>query len=94
MVWAGIALIVLIYLVLTIVAMVYIIPRPGDGGWGSTAANSRAAKPAAELLAAVGVAGTVTDFYVLFLPLYFVSKVIMPLKQRIGVGCIFLAGLM
>jgi hypothetical protein len=94
MIWAGIAVIALFYVIVTIVAMVYIIPRPGDGGWGSMEANMRAAKPAGQLLAAVGVGGTLTDFYVLLVPLYFVSKISMPLDKKIGVGCIFLTGLM
>ncbi|RYP56099.1 hypothetical protein DL771_012162 [Monosporascus sp. 5C6A] len=73
--------------------MVYVIPRPGDGGWGSREANTRAARPSGQLLAAVGVGGTVTDFYVLLIPLYFVSKIILPLNKKIGVGCLFLTGL-
>ena len=81
-------------MIVTIAAMIYIIPRPGDGGWGSMAANTRAAKPAGQLLATVGVGGTVTDFYVLLVPLYFVSEIFMPLSKKIGIGFLFLTGLM
>ncbi|KAI0886350.1 uncharacterized protein GGS22DRAFT_199626 [Annulohypoxylon maeteangense] len=93
MIWVGAVVTILLYTATSIVAMVSDIPRPGDGGWGSEKTNLRSAKPSGQLLAAAGVGGTVTDFYVFLLPIYFVSKISMRVNRKIGVGCLFLAGL-
>ncbi|EHK97602.1 hypothetical protein M7I_6612 [Glarea lozoyensis 74030] len=40
-----------------------------------------------------GIVGIVTDFYILLIPLWFVSGLRLPLGRKIGVSAIFLSGL-
>jgi len=70
------------------------VPRKGESGWLSPAAQYRCSQPELELSAAQGVFSTISDFYVLFIPIQLISGLQMPIGRKVGVIGIFLTGLM
>lgn len=93
-IWVGMTVTSLFYLIMIITTLVYMIPRPGDGGWASSKNNARMAEPSSQILATLGVGSTVTDFYVFLVPLYLCQKIHMPIRRKIGVSCVFLTGIL
>ncbi|KAH7304033.1 hypothetical protein B0I35DRAFT_445744 [Stachybotrys elegans] len=93
-IWVGIAVTILFYTIVTITTIAYVHPRPGDGGWGSLKNNLRMMKPAPRLVATQGLGGTLTDFYVLLIPIYLVWGIQMPVRKKVGVCALFLTGLL
>ena len=71
----------------------YMLPHRGDGGWGSAAELARMGNPSRVIDFTQGVFSVVSDFYVITIPIIIVLRLNMPKNRKIGVGCIFLVGL-
>lgn len=94
MILAGIAVINLFYLSCLVGALILCVPRQGDGGWTSQASQTRCAWPDSQLSLAQGIFSTLSDFYVLAIPLHMVWGLNLPLRRKVGVSAIFLTGLL
>ncbi|KAI9375066.1 hypothetical protein BJX61DRAFT_540213 [Aspergillus egyptiacus] len=93
LIWTGIIVIPLGYLAVTGATLAYLLPRPGDGGWASWPSLLRQEKYAGEINFSQGVFSTVSDFYVVAIPMAIVSRLHLPMHKKIGLGCIFLINL-
>jgi hypothetical protein len=94
MIWGGMVFIVLFYVAITIAQVKEFIPKPGDVfGWFTPKPYSEA-NALLNITAVQGIVGIVTDFYILGIPMYFVSGLSLPRGRKIGVLAIFLTGLM
>jgi hypothetical protein len=94
MIWTRIAVIGLFYVVCIVYTAIQCVPRHGEAGWLSMAAQARCAQPKLDLSAAQGIFSSVSDMYVLFIPMHLVFNLRMPISRRIGVSAIFLTGAM
>ncbi|KAI0399832.1 hypothetical protein F4802DRAFT_587864 [Xylaria palmicola] len=92
-IWIGIVTIAVSYLALTASLLFYLVPHEGDGDWGSPANRQRAGGPARIIDFVQGVFSAVTDYYVLSIPIFEVTRLQSPLRRKIGITCIFLTGL-
>ncbi|KAI1298853.1 hypothetical protein F5Y03DRAFT_367229 [Xylaria venustula] len=90
----GLVSIVTFHLLVTILVLDFCIPHEGDGGWGSQKYNSRCGINYLRLNTAQGVVSTLTDFYILAIPVTTVLSLQLSKKKRIGVAAIFLTGLL
>lgn len=94
MIWLGLVGVVLLYIITSVCFFIYIIPRPGEGGWGSVRSNARANYHSRRLILAQGVIGVVTDFYILAIPLYMVPQLKLPFTKKLGIAGTFMTGLL
>lgn len=94
MIWGGLIVISIFYTVSALITLIYCVPHPGDGGWGSTKSLTRCATPQMQITAASGVVGTVTDFYVMAIPLARVLQLKLTPKKKFAIAGIFLTGLL
>ncbi|KAL2819495.1 hypothetical protein BJX63DRAFT_439029 [Aspergillus granulosus] len=92
LIWAGIVVICLVYMGLTISMLAWMVPRRGDGGWGSPANLRRMGNSSRIIDFTQGVFSVVSDFYVLVIPTAIVFRLQMAKNRKIGVACIFLVG--
>ncbi|RAL07030.1 uncharacterized protein BO97DRAFT_438736 [Aspergillus homomorphus CBS 101889] len=92
LIWSGVALITLGYMTLTIAMLAWMVPRRGDGGWGSTANTSRMNIASRQLDFTQGIFSVVSDFYVMTIPTGIIFRLNMKKQRRLGVACIFLIG--
>jgi hypothetical protein len=92
MIWSGIAVISLFYVICIVYNTVLCVPHHGDSGW--VAVQARCGQPELQLSAAQGVFSTLSDLYVLCIPVYLVGGLHMPLGRKLGVIGVFLTGLM
>jgi hypothetical protein len=94
MIWLGIVVIDVFYIICTVYSIAQCVPRSGETGWLSASVSARCARPQAILAFAQGIFGTISDFYVLYIPVHIVSGLRMPNRRKIGVISIFLTGLL
>lgn len=94
MIWSGIVVIILFYVICIVYSAVQCLPRRGGSGWLGRYAQHACPQSQLELSAAQGIFSTISDFYVLFIPIQLVSGLQMPVGRKIGVIGIFLTGLM
>ncbi|KAK8074425.1 hypothetical protein PG997_009088 [Apiospora hydei] len=92
-IWFGITVISIMYIAVTVAMLAYMLPRPGDGGWGSMANTQRMGIPSRIIDLTQGFFGAFSDIYVLVIPIVVVSGLQVPLKKKIGLTGIFLTGL-
>ncbi|KAI0002658.1 hypothetical protein F4779DRAFT_603408 [Xylariaceae sp. FL0662B] len=94
LIWLGIVVIVVFYMICNVLTLVFCIPRSGDGGWGSAKYNERCSTHYVKLTTGQGVFSAATDVYVLLIPVSMVMGLNLSLKKRVGVASIFLSGLL
>lgn len=94
LVWIGIPVVVIFYITSSAINLVFCLPRPSDGGWVTMASLNRCDSHQQSLNFAQGVVSTVTDFYVLVIPLVMVAPLHMSLARKMSVLGVFLTGLM
>ncbi|KAK8043338.1 hypothetical protein PG993_005768 [Apiospora rasikravindrae] len=92
-IWFGITAISIMYVAVTVAMLAYMLPRPGDGGWGSIANQQRMGIPSRIIDLTQGFFSAFSDIYVLVIPIVVVSGLHLPLKKKVGVTGIFLTGL-
>ena len=94
MIWGGITFIVLFYVAITIAQVKGYAPKKGEPlGWFTPMTVSQA-NTLLNIIAVQGIVGIVTDFYILGIPMYFISGLSLPRGRKIGVLAIFLTGFM
>ncbi|KAL3469475.1 hypothetical protein BJX99DRAFT_265145 [Aspergillus californicus] len=89
-IWIGIIVITLGYMAITSTTLAYMIPRPGDGDWGSQPYLLRIAKCSGPINLTQGVFSVVSDFYVIAVPTVIVFRLQLPTHKKTGIACIFL----
>ncbi|KAI1762136.1 hypothetical protein GGR53DRAFT_532907 [Hypoxylon sp. FL1150] len=90
--WVGAALVVLPYLAFIIVYLVITIPRPGEGGWIGRETLARSGRHNRDTSLSQGIIGTITDFYILTIPLAMIYSLHLKTSKKIGIGSIFVMG--
>ncbi|EPE32138.1 hypothetical protein GLAREA_12220 [Glarea lozoyensis ATCC 20868] len=91
LIWAAFAFIPLFYIATVIAFTIFYMPKKGED-WISPRSPSTTHKMN-NVTSVQGIVGIVTDFYILLIPLWFVSGLRLPLGRKIGVSAIFLSGL-
>ncbi|KUI61111.1 hypothetical protein VP1G_08288 [Cytospora mali] len=100
MVWAGIVIIVLFYVISTTLILVDCspisqqVPSLEPTKWAEQASNSHCAHPGFDVLASQGIFSPITDFYVLAIPVISILALRLQDKRKLGVLAIFLTGLL
>lgn len=100
MVWMGIVIIVLFYVISNIVYLVKCIPvsqeLPGldPTEWAERTSNNHCGHPNLDVAAALGIFSSITDFYVLAIPISSVLALQLQRTRKLGVLAIFLTGLL
>ncbi|KAH8586511.1 hypothetical protein B0O99DRAFT_528540 [Bisporella sp. PMI_857] len=89
-IWGAIVFIALLYITTTSAMVKFYLPPKGDWISLRSASTTNALN---NITAVQGIAGAATDFYILFIPLFFISRLHLPLRRKIGVCAIFLSGL-
>ncbi|KAK8123168.1 hypothetical protein PG984_011838 [Apiospora sp. TS-2023a] len=92
-IWLGIIAISVVYIAVTVAMLAYMLPRPGDGGWGSLVNTQRMGIPSRVIDLTQGFFSAFSDFYVLIIPIVVVSGLQLPLRKKIGLTGVFLTGL-
>jgi hypothetical protein len=92
LIWAAFAFIPLFYIATVIAFTIFYMPKKGDD-WISARSPSTTHKMN-NVTSVQGIVGIVQDFYILLIPIWFVSGLRLPLGRKIGVSAIFLSGLM
>jgi hypothetical protein len=92
LIWGAIIFIPLFYIATTIAFTMFYMPQKGQD-WISARSPSTAHKMN-NVTSVQGLVGIVQDFYILFIPIWFVSGLHMTFGRKIGVCAIFLSGLM
>jgi hypothetical protein len=92
LIWGAFAFIPLFYIATVIAFTKFYMPQKGQD-WISPRTASITHKMN-NVTTVQGIIGIVTDFYILFIPIWFVSGLRLPLGRKIGVSAIFLSGLM
>ena len=90
--WIGITITTVFYVAASITQIVLTIPRKGES-W-LLHANSHAERAAQMNGIPFAAVGLVIDVYLLILPIKAVMDLQLPLKRKIGVGMVFLTGLL
>ncbi|KAL2819497.1 hypothetical protein BJX63DRAFT_428712 [Aspergillus granulosus] len=89
LIWAGIVVICVMYMGLTISLLAWMVPHWDD----LSPANSRSLRTSARIIDfTLGVFSVVSDFYVLAIPIAIVFRLHIATNRKIGVACIFLVG--
>ncbi|KAI1292596.1 hypothetical protein F5Y03DRAFT_400357 [Xylaria venustula] len=91
--WCGIVLVVVFYVTSSVINLVYCLPRPLDGGWNSAASLARCDAHQQKLNFAQGIVSSVTDFYVLAIPLTMIASLKLSVRRKLGLLGVFLTGL-
>ncbi|KAM7210433.1 hypothetical protein V8F06_014181 [Rhypophila decipiens] len=92
MIWDGVVVVTVFYLVTTIVLLEACVPRGGKTWLETTFMGS--CTPAQNALSkGSGVFGLISDLYILSIPVWLVSRLTMPPGRRVGVMAVFLTGL-
>ncbi|GAW17944.1 hypothetical protein ANO14919_074130 [Xylariales sp. No.14919] len=100
MIWAGVATIVVFYLIAIALNIRFCIPLsmttpvPDQDEWAKKLKASNCSQPVYNLNAAVGLFGVISDLYVLIIPVSMVYKLRIPRNKKIGILGIFLTGLL
>lgn len=92
LVWLGSIVVVMYNIAFACFYLIITIPRPGEGGWISQPVLERT--DAYELKGSIGhgIIGTITDFYILLIPLTMVYGLNMSTSKKVGISSIFLIG--
>ncbi|KAL5332697.1 hypothetical protein BJX70DRAFT_383319 [Aspergillus crustosus] len=91
-IWSGIVTILVVYMGLTISFLAWMVPRRGDGGWGSRANLRRMGDSSRIIDFTQGMFSVVSDFYVIAIPTAIIFRLNMAMRKKVGVACIFLIG--
>lgn len=91
-IWIGIGFIVISHIAMAIAQIAILVPRPGETWFNSTGKEDQDA--ATTIVAAQGVFSSVTDIFVLCIPISLVIGLHMPFHKKAGVCAIFMTGLM
>lgn len=95
MVRVGIVVVVVWYTAIMIINLVACTPWPNQHGkWLDRSLVARCFGTAPTLMTAGAYMNVVTDFYILFIPMHQVPRLGLSRKKKIGVGFIFLTGLL
>ncbi|KAI0386309.1 hypothetical protein F5Y04DRAFT_289987 [Hypomontagnella monticulosa] len=95
MVWVGMAVVITFCVVFVVLDLVACAPWPSEhGDWLAPSMLDRCNRIAVDLITAGAYFNVITDFYILFIPLYQTAKLSLPRKTKIGVSLIFLTGLL
>ena len=98
MVWTGIVVITLFYLICIITSAVFCDPRQWPKNYTTPLVfleaqeKSRCNHPQLNLSAVQGVFSTLSDIYVLTVPIFFISGLKMSLGRKVSVCSVFLVG--
>lgn len=92
LVWVGVALVILPYLAIIITYLVVMCPRAGEGGWLGRQTLVRVARYTRPTSLAQGIIGTVTDLYILTIPLGMIYNLHLSTSRKVGIASIFLMG--
>ncbi|KAG8169667.1 hypothetical protein KVR01_000412 [Diaporthe batatas] len=94
MIWAGIIVVAASYTAFFISWMVLSIPSPSEKGWMDPVYVQRTAAGTIPHSVGLGVVGTVTDFYILVIPLTAISGLKMTVARKIGISALFATGIL
>ncbi|GAP88936.2 putative integral membrane protein [Rosellinia necatrix] len=95
LVWVGLTVVTTFCLVFVILDIVACAPFPSEhGNWVAPSLIDRCNRIAVPLITAATYISVITDFYILFIPLHQVSKLRVSTGRKIGIGFIFLTGLL
>ncbi|KAI5925601.1 hypothetical protein F4810DRAFT_659243 [Camillea tinctor] len=90
LIWTGVVIITIFYTICTILVIAY--NGTGDNHNMQGISDGQLKKYALLLVIAQSVFGTVTDFFVLAIPLIMISRLNLPPGKKLGVAGIFLTG--
>ncbi|KAK8867729.1 integral membrane protein [Apiospora arundinis] len=94
MAWAGLGAVVTFCIAYIIIYVTACVPHAGeDGGYLDDRYWSRCAAIGPNTLLAGCYFGVITDFYIMFMPMSQVKGLALPKKRKLGIGFIFLTGL-
>lgn len=92
MIWFGLVTISLFYVSNIVASLIFCIPRM-DENWTSPSFEARCEMPELSLSYTQGVFNIISDFYILTVPLIQVVKLHVSTSKKIGLGMVFLTGL-
>lgn len=93
MVWVGMTVVITFCVVFVVVDIVACAPWPSEN-WLSQSLIDRCERIAVDLITAAVYISVITDFYILFIPLHQLPTLHLSGKRKIGLGLIFLTGLL
>ncbi|KAI1335016.1 hypothetical protein F5Y15DRAFT_399312 [Xylariaceae sp. FL0016] len=93
LVWIGIVVTLANWIVGTVLNGVFCIPHKGDGGWASPANFDRCKIAQSTVTSSSGVVGTVTDFYLMAIPLGLIWQLNLLKTRKAGAAAVFLTGM-
>jgi len=91
MVFGGLAVVLIFYVVFVISYLVTLLPRDGD--YLSKELMKRQGEAPARLTTAAAFMSVITDIYIMFIPLHQVPQLGLSYKRKWGISLIFLTGL-
>ncbi|KAI0903202.1 hypothetical protein F4824DRAFT_493250 [Ustulina deusta] len=95
MVWAGMTVVITFCVVFVILDIIACAPFPSEhGNWVAPSLIDRCNRIAVPLITAGAYISVITDFYILFIPLHQLSKLRVSTRRKMGIGFIFLTGLL
>ncbi|KAI1151319.1 hypothetical protein F4825DRAFT_477281 [Nemania diffusa] len=93
LVWIGMTVVTSFCVIFVILDIVACAPLPGEhGNWVAPSLTDRCNRIAVPLITAAAFISVIVDFYLLFIPLHQVSKLLVSTRRKTGIGFIFLTG--
>lgn len=94
MIWAGIGACVFFYVVCIVINLVSCVPVSRILQTSDSVGRSPCGQTQLNISVAQGLFNSISDLYVLTIPISLVVKLHLPLKRKVGVSAIFLTGLL
>ena len=95
LVWIGMAVVITFCVVFVVIDLVACSPWPSENGdWLAPSLTDHCEHIAVPLITAASYINVITDFYILFIPLHQLPTLRLSKRRKIGVGLIFLTGLL
>lgn len=93
LIWAGIAVVAIIYAACCIVVLVTCVPRSNET-WQDTTEFGACTRGQRLTNSITGIFGVFSDLYILVIPLWQVSRLRLAPRRKVGVLAVFLTGLL
>ncbi|KAI0173186.1 hypothetical protein GGR52DRAFT_542209 [Hypoxylon sp. FL1284] len=94
LVWSGVVMVLIYHIAVVVLVLVFCFPHPYDGDWTMPSNSEQCNTQYVKLNAANGIISTVTDIYVLAIPVSMVVRLVkLSSQKKLEVASIFLTGL-
>lgn len=95
MVWIGVGVVVTFCIAFVIIDIVACAPWPSEhGDWSAPSLIDRCERIAVDLITAASYMSVITDLYILIIPMHQLPSLNLSKRRKIGVGMLFLTGLL